>query len=87
MTLRHWHTRFEKNRDRIAQMYDERFCRMWEFYLISAEMMFRTGAQEVFHMQLSRRRDASSIRRDYIFEAIQRLKVREAERLPPLPGA
>ncbi len=79
MTLEHWHRRFEENRARIAQMYDERFCRMWEFYLISAEMMFRTGAQEVFHMQLSRRRDASSIRRDYIFEAMRRLKAREAE--------
>lgn len=79
MTLRHWHTRFENNRDRIAQMYDERFCRMWEFYLISAEMMFRTGAQEVFHMQLSRKRDASPIRRDYIFEALNRFKTREAE--------
>ena len=61
-------------------MYDERFCRMWEFYLISAEMMFRTGAQEVFQMQLSRKRDASPIRRDYIFEALRRLKQREAER-------
>jgi len=79
MTLRHWHTRFEKNRDRIAQMYDERFCRMWEFYLISAEMMFRTGAQEVFHMQLSRKRDASPIRRDYIFAALSDLKGREAK--------
>ena len=35
-------------------MYDERFCRMWEFYLISAEMMFRTGSQLVFHMQLAK---------------------------------
>jgi cyclopropane-fatty-acyl-phospholipid synthase len=82
MTLRHWHARFEKNRARIAEMYDERFCRMWEFYLISAEMMFRTGAQEVFQMQLSRRRDVSPIRRDYIFEAQRELKRREGERLP-----
>jgi cyclopropane-fatty-acyl-phospholipid synthase len=67
-TLRHWHRRFEANRERIAQMYDERFCRMWEFYLISAEMMFRTGSQEVFHMQLAKRRDAAPIVRDYIVE-------------------
>lgn len=65
-TLRHWHDRFEKNRAAVAQMYDERFCRMWEFYLISAEMMFRTGSQEVFHMQLARKRDAAPIVRDYI---------------------
>ena len=47
-------------------MYDERFCRMWEFYLVSAEMMFRTGSQLVFHMQLARKRDAAPIVRDYI---------------------
>ena len=47
-------------------MYDERFCRMWEFYLISAEMMFRTGSQLVFQMQLARKRDAAPIVRDYI---------------------
>lgn len=87
LTLRHWHERFEKNRARIQAMYDERFCRMWEFYLISAEMMFRTGAQEVFHMQLSRRRDASPIRRDYIFEALAELKRREADRLPSFDPA
>ena len=39
---------------RSPRMYDERFCRMWEFYLISAEMMFRTGSQLVFHMQLAK---------------------------------
>ena len=65
-TLRHWYDRFEKNRPQIAQMYDEKFCRMFEFYLISAEMMFRTGSQEVFHMQLSKKRDASPLTRDYI---------------------
>jgi cyclopropane-fatty-acyl-phospholipid synthase len=68
-TLRHWHDRFAANRDKVAAMYDERFCRMWEFYLISAEMMFRTGAQEVFHMQLSKKRDASPLSRDYIVDA------------------
>ena len=39
-TLNHWHRRFEANREKIAAMYDERFCRMFEFYLISAETMF-----------------------------------------------
>jgi cyclopropane-fatty-acyl-phospholipid synthase len=65
-TLAHWHRRFESNRAKIAAMYDERFCRMWEFYLISAEMMFRTGSQLVFQMQLARKRDAAPIVRDYI---------------------
>ena len=80
-TLRHWHQRFEANRAKVAQMYDERFCRMWEFYLISAEMMFRTGSQEVFHMQLAKKRDAVPLTRDYITDVQQ--TYRDAENRRP----
>jgi len=83
-TLREWHRRFEANRAAIADMYDERFCRMWEFYLISAEMMFRTGSQLVFHMQLARRRDAAPVVRDYVTDTQRRYRELEAERLKPL---
>ncbi len=76
-TLKHWGDRFEKNRDKVIEMYDERFARMWEFYLISAEMMFRTGSQLVFHMQLSRSRDAAPIVRDYISDRQKAYIVRE----------
>lgn len=76
-TLVHWHARFDANRDKIKAMYDERFCRMFEFYLISAEMMFRTGAQEVFHMQLARKRDAAPIVRDYIVDEQRRMIAQE----------
>ena len=79
-TLKHWHHRFEENRAKVADMYDEKFCRMWEFYLISAEMMFRTGSQEVFHMQLSRKRDAAPIVRDYITDVQRTYAKIEAER-------
>ena len=65
-TLNHWCRRFEANRTRVAEMYDERFCRMWEFYLVSAEMMFRTGSQLVFQMQLAKKRDGAPIVRDYM---------------------
>jgi cyclopropane-fatty-acyl-phospholipid synthase len=77
-TLNHWCRRFEANRDRIAKMYDERFCRMWEFYLVSAEMMFRTGSQLVFHMQLARKRDAVPIVRDYVTDLQRRYREIEA---------
>src|SRR5690606_6930681 len=40
-TLRAWHARFTQNRDKIKTLYDERFCRMWEFYLAGAELAFR----------------------------------------------
>ena len=79
-TLAHWQQRFEANRDKVAAMYDERFCRMWEFYLISAEMMFRTGSQEVFHMQLARTRDAAPIVRDYVVSEQERYARIEAQR-------
>ncbi|QRM53906.1 cyclopropane-fatty-acyl-phospholipid synthase family protein [Sinorhizobium sp. BG8] len=76
-TLAHWGERFEKNRDKVVAMYDERFARMWEFYLISAEMMFRTGSQLVFHMQLSRSRDAAPIVRDYVTDRQRDYMARE----------
>jgi cyclopropane-fatty-acyl-phospholipid synthase len=85
-TLNHWHRRFEANRDRIREMYDERFCRMFEFYLISAESMFLTGSQQVFHMQLARRRDAAPIVRDYVVETQRRYRALEPERLKRLEG-
>ena len=47
-TLAHWMQRFDSNRDKVEAMYDARFARMWEFYLISAEMGFRHGAGMVF---------------------------------------
>ncbi len=65
-TLAEWNRRFQANRNQVAELYDERFCRMWEFYLISAETMFRTGAQMVFQMQLARTRDAAGLTRDHI---------------------
>ena len=65
-TLRHWFDRFERKRAEIAALYDERFCRMWEFYLAACEMLFRNGPLMVFHMQLARRRDAVPLTRDYI---------------------
>jgi cyclopropane-fatty-acyl-phospholipid synthase len=78
-TLNHWCQRFEANRARVSEMYDERFCRMWEFYLVSAEMMFRTGSQLVFQMQLARKRDAAPVVRDYITDLQRRYRTTEGE--------
>lgn len=83
-TLAHWEKRFQANRAQVEEMYDERFARMWEFYLISAEAMFRTGSQLVFHMQLSRSRDAAPLTRDYTVDTQRAFEALEAERLPPL---
>lgn len=67
LTLREWQKRFQANRARAAALYDERFCRMWEFYLTCAEMVFSHGSGMVFQMQLTRQRDAAPITRDYLY--------------------
>jgi cyclopropane-fatty-acyl-phospholipid synthase len=83
-TLKHWEMRFQENRSQVEEMYDERFARMWEFYLISAEAMFRTGSQLVFHMQLSRNREAAPLTRDYMVDVQRTYEQLEANRLPAL---
>ncbi len=75
-TLRHWRRRFAANRDAIGTIFDERFCRMWEFYLAGAELSFRNGGQMNFQMQLARAVDALPITRDYIAEAERSAKQR-----------
>ncbi|QDT14406.1 SAM-dependent methyltransferase [Alienimonas californiensis] len=66
-TLRAWAERFAANRGRVAELYDERFCRMWEFYLICCEMAFAEGNALVFQMQLARDRAALPLTRDYMY--------------------
>ena len=70
-TLRHWRQRFLANRERIKQMagYDDRFCRMWEFYLAGCESAFRYMNQMVFQIQIARRQDAVPLTRDYMVDA------------------
>ena len=68
-TLMEWYRRFQENRAEIAELYDERFCRMWEFYLLSVETSFRDGAGMVFQMQLTKRADALPLTRRYLLEA------------------
>ncbi len=68
MTLERWQERFQANRAEVARLYDERFCRMWEFYLAAAEMDFRHWGAMVFQMQLSNALDAVPLTRDYMFD-------------------
>jgi cyclopropane-fatty-acyl-phospholipid synthase len=68
-TLAEWRRRFVANWDRAKNIYDERFCRMWEFYLAAAEMGFRHQGLVVFQLQLAKRVDALPITRDYMMTA------------------
>ncbi len=78
-TLRHWAERFARSRAEIAEnLYDERFCRMWEFYLAACEMDFRHLGTIVFQLQLSPSIDAVPFTRGYIEEAEAALRRAEA---------
>ncbi len=68
-TLRLWRERFVDNWGAAAQLYDERFCRMWEFYLVASEMSFRHAGFMVFQMQLATGVDDVPLTRDYLYEA------------------
>jgi cyclopropane-fatty-acyl-phospholipid synthase len=65
-TLRERYRRFAANRERIAELYDERFCRIWELYLLGCEMQFRYLNMMVFQVQLAREVDAVPLTRDYL---------------------
>ena len=78
-TIEEWAKRFAANRDAAKEMYDERFCRMWELYLAGVEASFLTGRMAVMHLQLGLERDAAPLSRDYMVAETERLKAREAE--------
>jgi len=65
-TLKHWQERFLARRDEAIELYDERFARLWEFYLALSEMAFRYGGMMVFQMQIAKRQDSVPLTRNYI---------------------
>ena len=66
-TLRHWIQLFERNRHEIQALYDERFCRMWEFYLAGCETFFRHGMMVVYQIQLAKSVNHLPMTRDYMY--------------------
>ncbi len=66
-TLRNWKERFTKNKEKVLKMFDERFFRMFEFYLSSCEMAFKHGDQVVYQIQLTKRLNTAPSTRDYIY--------------------
>ncbi|MGE0222747.1 MAG: class I SAM-dependent methyltransferase [Acetobacteraceae bacterium] len=68
-TLRHWRRRFAANRDAIASLYDERFCRMFEFYLCGSELAFRREGHMVFQIQMGFHADSTPLSRGYLYRA------------------
>ena len=66
-TLRSWKERCLNNKSKIVEMFDEKFFRMWEFYLASCEMAFKWGDQVVFQFQLAKDNTTAPTTRDYIY--------------------
>ena len=83
-TLKAWRARFLARREEVTTLYDERFCRMWEFYLAASEMSFRHGGMMIFQIQLARKQDAVPLTRDYIGPAETRLRRAEADVRRPM---
>ena len=66
-TLRHWKERCISNKSKILEMFDEKFFRMWEFYLTSCELAFKLEDQVVFQFQLTKDLTTAPTTRDYIY--------------------
>lgn len=66
-TLREWRRRFMEHRDEMEKIYDARFCRMWEFFLASAESSFHNAFHVNFHIQMSPKLETVPLTRDYMY--------------------
>ncbi len=82
-TIRHWRRRFDANRDAIAALYDERFCRLFELYLAGSEFSFRHLNHMVWQLQLTRNQAAAPLTRDYMLAAASHGQSDARSVLPP----
>ncbi len=83
-TLKAWRERFMARREEAVQLYDERFARMWEFYLAASEMSFRKQNMMNFQIQLTKRQGVVPMTRDYIARGEAELRARERKSQPRL---
>jgi len=88
-TLKHWRDRFLAERAEMARLYDERFCRMWEFFFAASEAAFRFDRTLVFQVQMAKHEDTVPITRDYIVRREDELRKIEAglPQLAPVEAA
>ncbi len=85
-TLKEWRMRTHKNKDAIIKLYDERFFRMWDFYLSSAEASFRNLGHVVFQFQLAKKVDTVPLTRDYIYAPKKKTKKTVSKPVPKKAG-
>jgi cyclopropane-fatty-acyl-phospholipid synthase len=78
-TLKAWRERFLANIDEVKAIYDDRFCRLWEYYLAASEVAFRVYGYMVFQFQLAKSQDVVPRTRDYVGEREAQLRKREKQ--------
>ena len=78
-TLRHWFNRFMSNRDKVKALDDERLCKMWEFYLVGAELSFRHLLMNNFQIQFCLDQNTLPLTRDYVIAEEARLRAIETK--------
>jgi cyclopropane-fatty-acyl-phospholipid synthase len=83
-TLKAWRERFMARREEAVRLYDERFARMWEFYLAASEMSFRKQNMMNFQLQLTKRQGVVPITRDHVTREEARLRSIEQSTRPKL---
>jgi cyclopropane-fatty-acyl-phospholipid synthase len=83
-TLKAWRERFLAHREEVERIYDQRFVRMWEFYLAASEMSFREQNLMNFQIQFTKRQGVTPMTRDYIMREEQRLRALEGRSQTPL---
>jgi cyclopropane-fatty-acyl-phospholipid synthase len=83
-TLKAWRERFLAHREEVIRLYDQRFVRMWQFYLAASEEAFRDGDMVVFQIQMSKRKGVTPPTRDYIAREETRLRALEARQAAPM---
>jgi cyclopropane-fatty-acyl-phospholipid synthase len=83
-TLKAWRERFLAHREEVLRIYDQRFVRMWEFYLAASEMSFREQNMMNFQIQITKRQGVTPMTRDYITREEQRLRAAEGRSQAPL---
>lgn len=81
-TLQHWRKRFAANRDKAVQIMDERFCRMWEYYLAAVDVGFSNGSNMVFQVLLAPKIDNVPIVRDVFVDEGRRPKTADYSKKP-----
>jgi cyclopropane-fatty-acyl-phospholipid synthase len=81
-TLKEWRRRFKAQWKEVAEVYDERFCRMWDFYLASSEMAFRRDGLVVYQIQMTKSVDTLPMTRDYMFEAERTMRFAGTQTMP-----